>query len=444
MRVRLESNRRSLVAAVSVACALAALPSRGLAGELAEDAHRVETVWATTSQRVIHLAPEFLAADDVRPIALAKATLSPADSLCTTIGVLGAPTLDFSLELRGDETSTPKSVTREGDGVRSVAGALTVVRCGADRERLEGIAIHMKSPQGAVEVLVARGAQPAPSLDSLFPERMAGPAVPEAERPPPLVTSSRAARLADAEQVMLQAGGRLITKQEVTSDSDGRGSLRLSLAEGCHRLVVVAEARNAGRPVPIDVDCELANARTRETLVRDRSFAPDGVIDFCTGDPMEVLLRWAGAPGAAPTTVLEGYWAVPSFVPAEWPSRARAGLAQALLRRLVPLGNARPVWAASGVTARTMVPVPVAAGTCYVFGLGASSGEVRAIRVAAQLGAQLATDSGIVGGDGAAVSFCATSPGVARIDINAIGSQVVWFGGLWNVGTVPLGLEESK
>ncbi len=181
--------------------------SPAFADDISADARRVETTWSATSQRVLHLAPQFLVAGEVRPIPLSRTALASSDAECTTIGVLGAPTMDFSLEVRGDEAAEAKTVVRESDGVRSVAGALTVIRCGDARKELEGLAIRMKSPQGALEVLIARGPVAAPPLDALFPERMAGPSVSEAEQEPPPIAVPRAVRVADAEAGILQNGG---------------------------------------------------------------------------------------------------------------------------------------------------------------------------------------------------------------------------------------------
>ena len=88
--------------------------------------------------------------------------------------------------------------------------------------------------------------------------------------------------------------------------------------------------------------------------------------------------------------------------------------------------------------------MPVPAGECYVVGVGAYGGEVRAIRLTVQHGAAIATDSGQAASDGAAVSFCAQTHQMMRVEVNAIGSQVAWLAGLWRVGRIPLGLEESK
>jgi hypothetical protein len=429
----------------SVAAMLAcSVGMRAMADDIANDARRAEAVWASTSGRVIHLPPVFLVAGEVRPVPLSSLTLTSTDAQCTTVGVLGASTVDFTLELRGDETSTSKALVRESEGMRSVAGASTLVRCGSSRRELEGLAIRMKSPQGALEVLVARGDQPASPLDSLFPERAAGPSQPELDGPPLRVASPRAERVSDAERAISQQGGRVVSKQEVTSDGEGRGALRLRLAEGCHRVVVVAEARGLGAAWPMDVDCELVDASSRDVLARDRSFAPDGTIHMCTGNAADVWLRWGGAPAGAATTVLQGSWPIASGIPGEWPSRARAGLMQAAIRRQVPLPEPGPAWEFGGVTGRTAVPVPVTPGVCYVVGVGASQGDVRAIRLTMQQGARLSTDSGQVGSDGAALSFCAGESGSAQVDVNAIGAQVVWHAGLWPVGRVRLGLEESR
>jgi len=437
-------SRPNKLAAGSVAVLLAcSVGPRAIADDVANDARRAEGVWASTSRRVIHLPPVFLVAGEVRPVPLSSLSLTSTDTQCTTVGVLGASTVDFTLELRGDETSMSKGRVRESEGVRSVAGASTLVRCGSSRRELVGLAIRMKSPQGALEVLVARGEQPASPLDSLFPERAAGPSQPELDGPPLRVASPRAERVSDAEKAVTQRGGRVVTRQEVTSDEEGRGALRLRLAEGCHRVVVVAEGRGLGAAWPMDVDCELVGASSREVLARDRSFAPDGTIDVCTGNAVDVWLRWGGAPGSAATTVLQGSWPIASGIPGEWPSRARAGLMQAAIRRQVPLPEPGPAWEFGGVTGRTEVPVPVTPGVCYVVGVGASQGDVRAIRLTMQQGARLSTDSGQVGSDGAALSFCAGETGPARVNVNAIGAQVVWHGGLWPVGRVRLGLEES-
>lgn len=441
---RARQRRVSLAAIFSgaVVISFATSPARG--DEAASDAHRVEVSWSAVSQRVLHLPPSFLTGNDVLPVLLLPSTLNAADSTCTTIGVLGTRTIDFSLELRGDELSEAKSHAREHGIAQSVAGALTIVRCGASRAELEGLAVRMKSPQGAVEIVVARGVQPAPTLDVLLPERAAGPSNPEVVANTPKVAASRAARLADAENWIQQGAGRVSNRMELASDREGAGSARLPLAPGCHQLFVVAETQDPTGAMAADVDAELTRLDLRNVVARDRSFAPDAMVEHCLGAPAEVQLRWVGAPRSAPTTVMVGSWAIPERVPKEWEPRARAGLAQALLRRHVPLGTDGPVWQGTGVTSRTSIPLQVVPGVCYVFGVGAMQGEVRAIRLSVQNGPRISTDSGQLDVGGAAIAFCSESSGVARVDVNAIGSQIAWRAAAWAVASTPLGLEESK
>jgi hypothetical protein len=429
-----------LVASAVVACLLSHGPSH--ATSLSADARRVERVWGQTSLVVTHMRPRFLISGEALAIVLPEERGD--DRGCTTVGVVGARTTEFVLELSSSSGDRSKVAEAEEDGeesvVHSTAGALTLVRCGASRRGLGGLTVRMKSPQAALEILVSQGSKPAPSVEQVLPERTAG-TVTRTPRPgPPPLVAPLSNRVEAASRSMGESGGQVGEPLELRVDSEGSGRHRMLLERGCHRLVVLPRLRAGGRIRVSDTDLEVRRASS-ESVVRDRSFATDAVVDVCTGESDLVELRIAGAPSSGTVVLLHGRWSIPQGIPESWEPRARSAVTQALLVRRGPGLAEHPAWEGVGVTGTTVVPVPVAPGACYVVLAGAATGEVKAMQVAVRVGARLSADNGGGGVEAGLVSFCAGGEGLVLVEINAIGSRVAWNAGLWKVGASLLGAE---
>lgn len=412
------------------------------ASALSRDANRVERAWVRASSAVTRMPPRFLAAGEAVPLVLPHTTERDEQG-CVTVGVLGTRTLDFSLELGRSEgvLSKQPAPRRTSADHQSIAGSAMLVRCGQARSELRNLVIRMKSPQGAVEVLVARGRSPAPSIDSLLPERAAGTTL-RTERPglPPAV-GPLPQRLDLAAQRIREAGGDVAARTSWQADRRGAVEQRLHLDPACHRLIAAPDLEVRGRALVSDTDMEIRNPATDDVLLRDRSFATDAMVELCVGEPEMIDVAIGGVPPGGEVTLLQGQWPLPQGIPRTWAPRTRAAVAHALLHRRGPALSEAPVWEGVGSGGSTVIPVGVEPGACYLVAAGAAAGDVKAVQVSAQVGPRLAADNGGAGMDAAAVTFCVRTEQVARVEIGAYGTRVTWIAGAWKVARTPIGAE---
>ena len=419
-------------------CATHASPAR--ASALSDDAHRVENAWVGASFAVTRMSPRFLASGEAMPFVMPY-TLDGGG--CTTVGVLGTRTTDFTLQFGRQENGLAKPGDEEPDqtGRQSIAGSAMLVRCGASRGELRNLVVRMKSPQGAIEVLVADGPRPAPSIDSLLPERASGTTASTGRPGPPPRVGPLPQRIQIATKLIRESGGKMAQQVELRADRQGAVQLRMHLVPGCHRLLAMPTLRAGGRTRLSDTDMELRSPADEDVLVRDRSFATDAVIDVCVGEPQVYDVMIGGVPPLGEVTLLHGEWEIPDGIPTAWAPRARAAISHALQHRRSPTLTVEPSWEGLGASGTTVITIPIEPGACYLVGASAAAGDVRAVQVAARVGARLAADNGGGVVDAGVVSFCAGAERFARLEIDAIGSRVTWVAGAWKVARTPLGAE---
>ncbi|HOE51633.1 MAG TPA: hypothetical protein PLH51_23785 [Polyangiaceae bacterium] len=403
------------------------------AASLSDDVRRVERAWAQVSQAVSVKRPQFLAAGEAFPWLVRVAS----GAECVSVGVLGARTTDFTVELFHNDLDEMKEGPGADEGVlQSVAGAVYVSRCGEKRIELAALTIRMKSPQAALEMIVAYGKRQAPSFDLIFPERAPGEVQP-VQRPgaPPLV-APWAERLDMASQTLREMGAELAETIELIADFNGSVSLASLLESGCHRFVAspALVANGATQAADTDLEIQLSSGRT----VRDRSYATDALVDVCVGDTERARIVLTGVPSRGKVTLLHGRWAMPPGIPQLWPSDAKAAVGESLLHRRWLSLQQEPVWEGVEGVGKTIIPMNTEPGACYLLAAGAT-GNVRVLRLGAQVGPRRAADRGTGESDGAALSFCTDVQRQVRVDVELFGTQAIWTGGLWKMTSVPLG-----
>ena len=436
-RTLVSAARRPGARGVAVGVALAISQAAAASSTLGDDARRVENAWIQASQSVTHMKPRFLVAGDVSPIV----TRSVPGRGCVTVGVIGARTTDFTVEVFSGEADLVKEGPRDDDaaGQQSIAGSVLLSRCGADRRELDGLVIRMKSPQGTVEVLVARGAQPAPAFDGVLPERTSGVTV-QTERPgAPPVVAPLPERVDTALRQIRETGGQAEDPVELPANEEGGARKGVVLEAGCHRFVAspALRAGDAIRPSDTDIEVRLADGR----VSRDRSFATDAMVDLCVGEPERGDVLISGVPARGGVSLLHGRWAIPRGIPKVWPSGARAAIAHALLHRRWPSLPDEPAWEGMGAGGSTVVSISTEPGACYIVAAGATGGDVRAVRLGVRVGPRFATDNGGGGLEAGLVSFCAGGEREVRLEVDAIGARITWMAGAWKVASNPLGME---
>ncbi len=415
---------------VALGAAAALVLGAGPAGaELDDEVARLERAWQGAGFAVKRARPFFLEQGASRSLGAAAGALREAGAGgCATMVVLAVRGADFALALPGGLLPDGRPTGRRPE--RSLAGMVSVTRCGAERRELAHAAVEMRSMRGAFEVVIAEGAGPPPSAREALLER----AVPPSRS---LIDPGRArtgegleARLRWAEERARRDGAVASERRSIAPSDDGAGRALVPLVPGCHRLELFAE-QGLGEPVA-DVDAELRDATNNRALARDRSDTPDAHLEACVGETTVGLVRYSGAPGRAPLALTDARWPLPSGLPRAT-ARARAGMARAFASRRVPDPGAPPLATLVGTSGTTYAHLELEAGSCYVAAVAVAQGEPRSLGLSVRGPGVLAGDDALHGAEGASAAFCAPHPGRAQVAVEARGSGLAWTLALWRV-----------
>ncbi|WP_437605940.1 hypothetical protein WMF20_33395 [Sorangium sp. So ce834] len=455
----------ALAALTALAGLTAGAPARA---DLGDDAARVARMWSLSGARVARLPPTFVEHGRLRVVAIdpppagvagapgavsasgaasagraagASGAVAPKAEECLAVAFLAPRIVDFTLEPESSsgELSALEGLVHRLRGqdpederrIHSVAGAAAIVRCGDARETLRRVALEVLSPRGAFEVVVAASSGPPERLESILPERVSGPVAPRGDpgrpaEPGPLDTRvARAARRARAD------GAPRVAPLDMRASTVGTGQFSVKLAEGCHRLDLMAEVPSATVRRATDLDAEAREAGTGRLLDRDRSDAPDARLDFCLGGSGVVEVPFLGAAGPVKVVLSDAQWPMPPHVPGYFGARARGNLAAVLKRRHAPAPRAQAIAEAVGAQGDTLVPVEVEPGRCYFAAAALARGEMRALRISVELGDRAARDDAGEGGEGAGVAFCSEIEESAALRVSARGGSPVWVLAVW-------------
>jgi hypothetical protein len=430
-------GRARLVAAALLAAFVGG--TRSAEAEVLDDVERVVALWPRQGVQVERLGPLFLERGRAQGLDL-TAELGPSSG-CTCVLALGAASLEFALSSADPLVDLRAGLLdeelddAEPQPLRSASGLLLLTRCGPRTRELAQLRLEALSPRGTVEILVARGGRPR-ELPEILPERDSGPSAAlgdpgRAIEPGPLVE-----RVAQAERRARAEGAEQVVRVALRASPTGAGELILKLAEGCHRLEVMAEVPSTLPRRITDVDAELRDADDAGPRIfrRDRGDTPDARLEACVGEPRTVSLRFAGASGAVAVTVADAVWPIADAVPRGWGARARAGFASALARRRGPSPTEAPIVEVLGAQGITSLPVDVVPGGCYLAAVALVRGEAQAIRLTAAVEGRLAHDDAVDEPEGAALAFCATTARVARLEVHTRGSGPWWALAVWPMG----------
>jgi hypothetical protein len=421
-----------------LAIVVTAAPARA---DLAEDADRLVRMWTARGARVERLAPIFLEHGRARTLTLAPAPAGEPG--CLTVAFVAARTAEL---LVGQDEGAPDPAASArlplpflahaeppDRRLHSAGGAAVVVRCGAERAELAHVRVELGSTRAAVEIVVARSEAPLGEVREVLPERAAGPTAPRGDPGGPLEPRPLAERLARAAQRARNDGAAQVARFTARATPVGAGSFELDLADGCHRLDVMAETPATFPHRGTDVDAEARDA-SGKLLARDRADVPDARLDLCLGEAARITVPFAGAAGPMSVVLSDARWPVPARVPARWGPRARGGFAGALFRRHAPDPAEPAIFESLGVQGATAIPVEIQPGRCYLAALAVIRGEARSIRLSALVGDRVSRDDLNDRAEGAAISFCAEDAAVVRLDADVRGNSTWWSLVVWPMG----------
>lgn len=433
------ARRRAAAIAITLASWLA---PRVASADLRGDAGRLADAWRARGASIDARASGFLEGGRARWLRLGEHARERPREGCVTIALLSARPIDFTAKL-DDPRAPPSPATRlrlplpapaaSDRPSPSRAGALAITRCNDD-PLPSHLVVEMTSSRGAIEVLIARSAAPPAPIAEALLERAEGPIAPRGDTGGPIEPGPLAERIARAERKARDDGANAIARVAMRSSPLGAGSFVLRVGEGCHRVEVMAEVPSTYPHRATDVDAEAREEDTGRVLARDRADVPDARLDFCVGASTSIEVPYSGASGVTNVTLVDARWPIPANVPSHFGARARAGFAQAMLRRGARAQAKPPVFEAAGVAGITAIPIAVTPGACYVAAASMVRGDARAMRLSAKVGPRSIRDDVIERPEGAAIAFCAGADRRAVVNVEVRGNTPWWAFALFHAG----------
>lgn len=371
---------------------------------------------------------------------IADIAVPDTSSFCRTLFFVSSRTivLTASTGTQGDDADTllvRLATAGQGGRIDSEGGVIHVSACGEEAGSLGRALVRMGGARAAVEVVVFGSAGPLDDLDDAL-ARDPGPTAPRSDPGPPLSPGPLLERRRRAEERARGFGATNVLPLEMRAGTQGRGELTLKLPPGCHRLDLMADAKEVagGRVLPLDVDAELRVTDTGEIVARDRGETPDAHVESCVGKTTELTLTFQGAPPSSRVMVLDSLWPLPAGVPSRWGPRAQATLAQTTRRRTSRPPQRSPIAEVLGAQGTTSVPLEVEPGRCYLGAVALVRGVSRGIRISASAGGKASNEEAPAPSDSAAVIFCAESSDMAHLSVEVPGASLFWVLDVWAMG----------
>jgi hypothetical protein len=403
------------------------------AADLGGDVRNLATARAAISQ-VVRLKPRLLERGERLPLSIPPELLSPKDSSCTTVSLLGVVGVHFVVRFAEMDPGAPSTAFPEA----SAAGASEITRCGVGKPFLSGAYLEMRSPRGVIETLISHSKAVPPRLTEVLPSRDPGSELslgdpgPRPTLPPLAVRLSRLAARARRE------GAKSFEQQQRKASADGNGAESLPLGRGCHQFSLLSDATTSGAPAS-DLDVELADGESGARLAVDRADDADAALRVCLGVPTRVELRFIGAAANASLTLTHARWDLPPGVPSSWGSEAQAHLSRLAQDAHLKLLTA-PIYSSLGVQGSTELPLELEPDACYSALLVPLRGEARNLSLSVRADASGEVLRGSTDTRGSTVSFCAQGARLATLGIDGQGAGLAWLLAVWQNGRSTLGV----
>ncbi len=383
--------------------------------------------------RVHQLSPRFLERGDQLPLLLPAELLDPETPGCVTVALLTPTSLNFLLEAApADPQTAPRSAEE------SLAGALEVARCGADKAALSSLSVSMRSPQGLLETLVVATPEAAPSLTTVLPHRDPGPIAPLAGSGPRPAMAPLSARARATEQRAAREGALEFSSEDVQASGNGTGSELFAFGEGCHVLELLADEETSPGLRGADVDLEVSTADGEDVLAVDQGESSDARVVFCLGEARALRVRFQGGAPMSRLLLVRTRFDLSAELPASWDPDMRARFSAVIRATHQDLRSAKLVDAALGVQGVTTMPLRLEPGSCYLSLVVPLRGDSPMLAVQAETGPRSAQNRSLAGTPGTGVGFCTEHDPRAVLEVEARGFGVVWMSALFRTASVPL------
>lgn len=407
------------------------------AADLGTDVERVKLAWSAFG-RVHHLTPRFLERGDRLPLLLPAELLDPETPGCVTVALLTPTSLHFVIDSAASEAAPAQRDTEE-----SLAGAVEIARCGADKATLAALGVVMRSPQGLLETLVVATADAAPSLTNVLPHRDPGPIAPLAGSGPRPALAPLSARAGAIERRAAREGALEFSSEDVQASSAGAGSELFAFGAGCHVLELLADEETSPGLRGADVDIEVSTADGTEVLAVDQGESSDARVVFCLGEPKALRVRFQGGAPMSRLLLVRARFDLSAELPASWDADTRARFSAVIRSTHQELRGAQLVDASLGVQGGTSMPLRLEPGSCYLALVVPLRGDAPMLSLRAETGPRSAHNRSLPGASGTGVGFCTDHAARAVLEVEARGFGVVWMSALFRTAMVPLQGEAS-
>jgi hypothetical protein len=215
----------------------------------------------------------------------------------------------------------------------------------------------------------------------------------------------------------------------MTSSDAGTGEFDLRVSAGCHAFDVMSDAKGG-----VDLDADLRDAGTGALLSSDRGEAPDAHLETCVPEIANLLIAFAGASPSSEVAVNDALFAWPAWITGRWTARVATTWANLSRRRKTPEPTLPPILETLGGQGRTVSPMTVEPGRCYLADVAMLRGKSRGLRLIAGAARRPSVEESGPFGEGASVVFCSEDQDVARVEVDAPGASGAWVLSVWPLG----------
>lgn len=439
MRTRRDRFRPRVTPAGAALLALSAAlgVSAPATADLGSDVERVKLAWSAFG-RVHHLTPRFLERGDRLPLLLPAELLDAETPDCVSVALLTPTSLHFVIDSADSEDAPPQREAEE-----SLAGAVEIARCGADKSSLAELGVVMRSPQGLLEVLVVAAPQAAPKLTTVLPHRDPGPIAPLAGSGPRPAMAPLSLRARSIERRAAREGALEFSSEDVQASGVGAGSELFAFAAGCHVLELLADEETSPGMRGADVDIEVSTADGAEIIAVDQGESSDARVVFCLGEAKALRVRFQGGAPMSRLLSVRTRFDLSADLPASWDPDTRARFSAVIRATSQELRGAKLVDASLGVQGGTSMPLRLEPGSCYLALLVPLRGDAPMLSLQAETGPSSAHNRSLPGASGTGVGFCTGHDPRAVLEVEARGFGVVWMSALFRTAAVPLRGEGS-